>query len=74
MNSYAALMKGGRSGPAVTPGNPDESILIQVIKGTRPPKMPPQGSVPAAQLEQLTKWIADGAKVVQSYLSKQRWA
>jgi len=61
LSSYASLMRGGRSGPAVVAGKPDESILIQVIKGTRPPKMPPQGAVPAAQLDQLSKWIADGA-------------
>jgi hypothetical protein len=62
LGSYAALMRGGNSGPAVVPGNPDGSILIQVIKGTRPPKMPPQGSVPSDKIDILAKWIADGAK------------
>jgi|GEM_PF-1931195 len=59
---YASLMRGGNSGPAVVPGSPDQSLLILSIKGQKPPKMPPQGSVPSDQIDQLSKWIADGAK------------
>lgn len=62
LSSYANVMKGGRSGPAVNPGNADESILIQVITGQRAPKMPPNGAVPTDKLATLKQWINDGAK------------
>jgi hypothetical protein len=60
--NYKGVMTGSRSGEIVVPGDPDNSILIQVIKGSRAPKMPPQGNLSAAQIETLTQWIKDGAK------------
>ena len=60
--SHRGVMSGSRSGQVVIPGNPDSSILIQVIKGTRAPKMPPQGSLSQDQMNSLESWIKDGAK------------
>jgi len=60
--NYKGVMTGSRSGAIVEPGNPDNSILIQVIKGSRAPKMPPQGNLSATQIETLSNWIKDGAR------------
>jgi len=60
--SHRGVMAGGRSGAVIVPGDPDASLLMQAVRGTRPPKMPPQGNLSSAQLETLAKWIKDGAK------------
>src|SRR5258708_1386606 len=38
-----ALLTGGKSGPAVTLRNPDESLLLQRIQATDPKKRMPKG-------------------------------
>ena len=41
VDSREALLKGGDSGPAIVPGNPDASLLIQAIRhAANAPKMP----------------------------------
>src|SRR5437870_12033970 len=50
------LLKGGRSGRAVVPGMPDESLLIErVTQGTMPPKK--QGPLTEADVARLTAWV-----------------
>src|SRR5262245_28148000 len=34
MDSREALLKGGASGPAIVPGDPDKSLLIQAVRQT----------------------------------------
>ena len=60
----ARLMKrGGESGPAIEPGMPDASLLLQRIKAG---EMPPGATkVSAREIETLTKWIAGGAKTAR---------
>src|SRR4051794_27392854 len=42
LDSREALLKGGKSGPAIIPGNLKESLLIQATNNTHPRlKMPP---------------------------------
>ena len=60
--TYKSTMAGNRSGAIVIAGDPVNSVLLQVIRGDRPPKMPPQGNLTPDQMETLTKWIKDGAK------------
>lgn len=60
--NYKATMNGGRNGSFINPGDPEGSLIIELIKGTKQPKMPPQGNLTAPQMETLTKWIKDGAK------------
>lgn len=53
-----AALKGGDSGPAVAPGKPDASLLVErIVAGDMPPKTP----LAAAEREQLKQWIAAGA-------------
>ena len=66
LRTRASLLKGGRSGPAIVPGKPDESLLIKRIAGQQ---MPPPESfrdfavrpVTTKELEQLRQWILAGA-------------
>ena len=53
--------QGGDSGPAVVAGNPDESLIFQAVN-YQGYEMPPDGKIPAAEIEILRTWIADGAE------------
>jgi len=63
VDSREALLKGGSSKePAIVPGHPDESVLIQALRGTHPSlEMPPQGKLTPAEIEAFTAWIKMGA-------------
>jgi len=66
MDSYESLMKGGKHGESVKPGNSKESLLIQKLDADPPfgKKMPPSKKLipTAAQIEILRQWIDQGAK------------
>ncbi len=56
------LIVGGNTGSAITPGKPDESLLLQAVTGTHPRvKMPPEGQLAAAEIADLRRWIEAGA-------------
>jgi mono/diheme cytochrome c family protein len=61
LDSRAAILGGGDSGPAVVPGKPEESPLIAAIHYVEDPKMPPKGKLPQRQVEALTQWVKMGA-------------
>src|SRR5215470_672531 len=55
VDSRESLLKDGNSGPAVLPGNPEESLLIRAVRHTHPQlKMPPSGKLSPQQIEDLT--------------------
>ncbi|MBI4908680.1 MAG: PSD1 domain-containing protein [Acidobacteria bacterium] len=62
LDTAAALRKGGDSGPAITPGDPDRSLLIEAI-GYRSLrlKMPPGGKLNDTQIAGIEAWIKMGA-------------
>ena len=60
LDSRDGLLKGGESGPAVVPGKPSESRLIQRIQG-KPVLMPPTGSLSDEQIASLVDWVEMGA-------------
>jgi outer membrane lipoprotein-sorting protein len=60
--SYQSVMTGARSGPVITPGDADNSRLIQLITGQGTPKMPPTGNVSADDIAKIKAWIQAGAK------------
>ena len=55
--------KGGDSGPAVVPGKPDESSLIDAVRYTDEAvsAMPPKSKLPDAQIQLLEQWVEMGA-------------
>ena len=42
LDSRAGIIAGGDQGPAVVPGNPDESLLIKAVKHSPDLSMPPK--------------------------------
>jgi hypothetical protein len=47
---------------AITPGRPEESLLIKKVSGTAGNRMPPSGgNLTEAQISLLSEWIRDGA-------------
>jgi hypothetical protein len=62
LDSKAALLAGGSSGPALIAGKPDESRLIKALSYADPElQMPPSGKLPDAVLTDFRQWIAAGA-------------
>ena len=54
--------RGGDSGPAIQPGDPENSLLIRAVRYTDPDlQMPPKGKLDPADIERLTEWVARGA-------------
>jgi mono/diheme cytochrome c family protein len=60
LDSLAAILKGGESGPAVVPGKPDESLLVDAINYAGP-EMPPTGKLGAEKVAILARWVSLGA-------------
>ncbi len=56
------LLGGGDSGPALQPGHPEKSLLIQAIHYKNPDlKMPPKAALPPSDVAILERWISIGA-------------
>jgi hypothetical protein len=60
LDSRGGWAKGGDSGPAIVPGKPDESLLIQAVRYAEL-EMPPSGKLPAEAVATLQRWVASGA-------------
>ncbi len=61
LNTAAAVLKGGDSGPAVVPGKPEDSILLDMISGD-PPEMPLKDQPLSKQeVGAVKSWIEHGA-------------
>jgi hypothetical protein len=62
VDSRSALLKGGDTGPAIVPGQPDKSILIAAIRyGNVDLQMPPRGKLPAKVIADFERWVREGA-------------
>ncbi|MFO0850584.1 MAG: PSD1 and planctomycete cytochrome C domain-containing protein [Gemmataceae bacterium] len=62
LDSKAGWQAGGDRGPAVVPGKPAESLLVQAVRGADGvERMPPKDRLTDRELAALTKWVADGA-------------
>jgi mono/diheme cytochrome c family protein len=62
LDSLAHMLAGGKSGPAIKPGNAPDSLLMQAIRQTHPRlKMPPGGKLADDQIDAIGKWIQAGA-------------
>src|SRR3954462_12141887 len=76
LDSRDAMLKGGRSGPALVPGDPEKSLIIEAVRQTRATlkmpkggrlqpgatrKSPRGGRLKPAEIEALTEWVRAGA-------------
>jgi hypothetical protein len=62
LDSRAAVLKGGASGPAIVPGSPEESLLILAVRGTDEElKMPPDTPLSKSEVADLEHWVKLGA-------------
>lgn len=57
------VLRGGDSGPVLTPGAPERSRLIEAVRyANRDLQMPPKGRLPDHVIADLEAWIRDGAE------------
>lgn len=68
LDTREGVRRGGKSGPAVVPGDPDKSLLLQAIRhagaGAAVAAMPPQksgGKLPDAVIADFERWVKMGA-------------
>ena len=70
LRTRAAMLRGGKSGPAIVPGRPEKSRLVERVRAGQ---MPPNDRlveasvkpVEPAEIEVLARWIAAGAPEVE---------
>ncbi|MFQ5731652.1 MAG: DUF1549 domain-containing protein, partial [Planctomycetaceae bacterium] len=60
LDSRGAVLKGGESGPAVRPGQPQRSLLIDAVRREGDVKMPPDEKLTKAEVSTLTQWVKAG--------------
>lgn len=62
VDSRAGLLKGGDSGPAIVPGDPEKSLLITAIRWSDDDMaMPPKEKLPQEVIADFEKWVREGA-------------
>ena len=72
LHTYRTLMKGGNNGPALVPGNSDESRMIQMVEGLLEPIMPEDGFLADQDIEALRAWVDAGAPPWEGDLGRMR--
>ncbi|WP_422928230.1 DUF1553 domain-containing protein [Singulisphaera sp. PoT] len=72
LTSLQGLKAGGSSGPAIEPGKPDESLLIDSITGDRPEMPKTGGALSAEEVATLRNWIERGASWPEGLVLKDR--
>jgi mono/diheme cytochrome c family protein len=60
LDSRDGLRKGGESGPAIIPGEPDKSLLLKALR-YQEHEMPPNGKLPDSVIADFAAWIKQGA-------------
>ncbi len=56
------LLSGGNSGPAIKPGKPKESLLLDAVSYANDDlQMPPSGKLSGDKIAALKQWVANGA-------------
>ena len=62
LDSRQAVLKGGKTRPAIVPGDPEKSLLIEAVRYKNPDlQMPPKEQLTAGQVADLVAWIKRGA-------------
>jgi mono/diheme cytochrome c family protein len=65
MATQAALRKGGKDGPVLVPGHPEQSLLVKLIRhegpADDPMPMPPKSKLSDADISTIEQWVKAGA-------------
>jgi hypothetical protein len=61
LTSRANIVRGGDTGPAIVPNQPEKSLLIDAINYRGDYEMPPKTKLPPDEIAVLTKWVSLGA-------------
>ncbi len=61
LDSRLAIVAGGETGPAIEPGKPNDSLLIDAVNYGEIYEMPPKSKMPASEIAVLAKWVSIGA-------------
>ena len=62
LDSREGVLKGGKSGPAIVPGSPEESELVSAVNYEADGfQMPPPGKLKPDEIAALTLWVKRGA-------------
>src|ERR1700733_4587853 len=62
LDSREGWEKGGDTGPAIVPGDPEKSLLVEAIRyGNRDLQMPPKKQLAGDEKEVFEQWIKMGA-------------
>ena len=59
-------------GPAVVPGKPEESLLVEAINYGDVVQMPPKSKLPAAEIAALTPWVEHGRPLARRRAAEGR--
>src|SRR5580698_7694033 len=78
LDTREGVLKGGETGPAIVPGNPDASLLIKAIRYNdpdlqMPPKNQPLSDQQVADLEAWVKMGAPDPRVAGAIMSSADW-
>ncbi len=61
LTDRSKTLTGGDSGPAVVPGNAEESLLVRAVGYAADLKMPPDGKLADVEIKNLFRWVERGA-------------
>ncbi len=62
LDSKEGWARGGDSGPAIVPGDPERSLLIKAVRwADADSQMPPKNKLPQAEIDALVAWVKSGA-------------
>ena len=70
MQTHAALIKGGENGPALIPGDADESRMVQMVEGFLEPTMPEDDFLFDEDIKIIRDWIEAGAPAWRGNLAR----
>jgi hypothetical protein len=80
LDTREGLLKGGISGPAIVPGDPERSLLVRAVRRVNEDlSMPPKKALAAEEVAILEDWVRRGAPAPRSAepapdRSKPHWA
>lgn len=70
LDDQQAWLTGGDSGPAILPGNANDSLLLRAVRYSTPDlQMPPSGSLTPDEIAALERWITSAAPAPAGRLS-----